>query len=340
MLISESKKDILYLKSNSMIHKLLLLFILTLHLSAHQTGLSFINIIEDENKLLHITYKKPLSDTRGEDISINYPTHCQVQSKEPQRLENGFIINKSTMWCSNEGIRGSRIWVKGLVSSDRGVLLRYEKDESAVKYLLRSTTPFALIDYTSSKFELLNQYLQLGVTHILGGYDHLLFVLSLLLLATNTKVLLYSITAFTLAHSITLAFGIFDLVSIPIVFVESMIALSIIFLARELLSKEKTYTKKNLAIVAFIFGLLHGFGFSSVLKDIGLPHNEIALSLFSFNLGIELGQILFILSVSATVFLLKRYIKDLTKIQNLKIYLIYFIGAISSYWFIQRVLSF
>lgn len=323
-----------------MIRKLLLLLIFTLHLNAHQTGLSFINIVEDDKKLLHVTYKKPLSDTRGEDISINYPSHCQVQSKSPQSMENGFIVNKSTMWCSKEGIRGSRIWVNGLVSSDRGVLLRYEKDELAVRYLLRSTTPFALIDYTSGKLELFYQYLQLGVTHILGGYDHLLFVLSLLLLATNTKALLYSITAFTLSHSITLAFGIFDLVRMDIAFVESMIALSIIFLARELLSKENSYTKNNLAIVAFIFGLLHGFGFSSVLKDIGLPQDEIALSLFSFNLGIELGQILFIVSVSAVVFLLKRYVKNYADLKNLKISLIYLIGGVSSFWFIQRVLSF
>lgn len=323
-----------------MILRIFLFFLFTLQLYGHQTGLSFINIVEDDDRLLHITYKKPLSDTRGEDISINYPNHCQIQSKSPQLLENGFIINKSTIFCAKEGIRGSRVWVSGLVSSDRGVLLRYEKGELVAKYLLRSRTPFALINYTSSKFELFYQYLNLGVTHILGGYDHLLFVLSLLLLATNTRALLYSITAFTLAHSITLAFGIFDLLKIDIVFVESMIALSIIFLARELMSNKPTYTKKNLAIVAFIFGLLHGFGFSSVLKDIGLPQDEIALSLFSFNLGIEVGQIFFILGVSMLFFTLKRYFKNLTNLQNLKVYLIYFIGGVSSYWFIQRVLSF
>jgi len=320
-----------------MILKFLFFLLLSLNLYAHQTGLSFINIIEDDKNLLHITYKKPLSDTRGEDISINYPKSCQILSKSPQKIENGFIINKSKMRCSKEGLKGSRVWVEGLVSSDRGVLIRYEKGESVAKYLLRSTTPFALIDYTSSNLELFYEYVELGVLHILSGYDHLLFVLCLLLLATNLRALLFSITAFTLAHSVTLAFGILGIVRVDILFIESMIALSIIFLARELLSHEQTYTKKNLAIVAFIFGLLHGFGFSSVLRDIGLPQDEIPLSLFAFNIGIELGQIFFILLMSGILYLLKRHFK---KLLGFKVYLIYAIGALSSFWFIQRVLSF
>ena len=320
-----------------MILKLLFFLIFSLNLYAHQTGLSFINIIEDDNNLLHITYKKPLSDTRGEDISVNYPKSCQTLTKSEQLIENGFIINKSKMRCSKEGLKGSRVWIEGLVSSDRGVLLRYEKGESVAKYLLRSTTPFALIDYTSSSLELFYEYVELGVVHILGGYDHLLFVLCLLLLASNLRALLFSITAFTLAHSVTLAFGILDIVRVDILFVEAMIALSIIFLARELLSHEQTYTKRNLAVVAFIFGLLHGFGFSSVLRDIGLPQDEIPLSLFAFNIGIELGQIFFILLMSGVIYLLKRHLQ---KLLGFKIYLIYTIGALSSFWFIQRVLSF
>jgi len=320
-----------------MILKLLFFLLLSLNLHAHQTGLSFINIIEDDESLLHITYKKPLSDTRGEDIFVNYPKSCQTLSTYPQIIENGFIINKSKLRCSKEGLKGSRVWIKGLVSSDRGVLLRYEKGESVSKYLLRSTTPFALIDYTSSSLELFYEYIELGVVHILSGYDHLLFVLCLLLLASNLRALLFSITAFTLAHSITLAFGILDIMRVNIIFVEAMIALSIIFLARELLSHEQTYTKKNLAIVAFIFGLLHGFGFSSVLRDIGLPQDEIPLSLFAFNIGIELGQIFFILIMSLFIYLFKRH---LSMLLSFKIYLIYAIGTISSFWFIQRVFSF
>ena len=320
-----------------MILKLLSFLLLSLNLYAHQTGLSFINIIEDEKNLLHITYKKPLSDTRGEDIFVNYPKSCKIFFKSPQTIENGFIINKSKMRCSQEGLKGSRVWVKGLVSSDRGVLLRYEKGESVAKYLLRSTTPFALIEYTSSDLELFYEYVELGVLHILSGYDHLLFVLCLLLLAANLRALLFSITAFTLAHSITLAFGILNILHVNAAFIEAMIALSIIFLARELLSHQQTYTKKNLAVVAFIFGLLHGFGFSSVLRDIGLPQDEIPLSLFAFNIGIELGQIFFILIMSGIIYLIKRY---LGKFLGFKVYLIYAIGALSSFWFIQRVLSF
>ncbi|MEA2092177.1 MAG: HupE/UreJ family protein, partial [Campylobacterota bacterium] len=203
----------------------------------------------------------------------------------------------------------------------------------------RATTPFVYIDKKSSDFELLVEYTKLGIVHIWVGFDHLLFVLALVLLSLNIKTLLYAITAFTLSHSITLAFGIFGIISVEILYVEAMIALSIVFLARELLIDKKTsFTRKNLGVVAFIFGLLHGFGFSSVLSSIGLPQDEIPLSLFSFNLGIEIGQILFIVCVSLILQVTKTYIK---KYENfIKKSIAYFIGALSSFWLIERVISF
>ncbi len=315
------------------------IFLLLSSLDAHQTGLSYVDIKEDAVNKIVVEYKKPLGDSKAENIFIRYPLKCLRSMEFPQSIVDGFIINKYELWCTQSGLLNSRIWVEGLVSSDRGVLIRYEKEEIVESSLLRATTPFIHINHKSSSFELFREYLELGVVHIWMGFDHLLFVLGILLLAKSRKILLYSITGFTIAHSITLAFGILGIMSVSILYVEAMIALSIIFLARELLiDKATSFSRKYLGIVAFIIGLLHGFGFSSVLQSIGLPQDEIALSLFAFNLGIEVGQILFITAVSALVLILKRYIK--TDSFNFIPYVAYFIGGLSGFWFIERVISF
>lgn len=324
-----------------MVLKKLLYFILFVSelVYAHQTGLSFVDIKEDEQKSISVSYKKPLEDTQAKDIQIRFPSKCVYVSQSKQTIEDGYVINNFTLWCTQEGLAKSRIWVEGLVSSDRGVLLRYEKGSSVEKSLLRATTPFMYVDKQSGNFELAVEYTELGIFHIWSGFDHLLFVLSLVLLARSTKALLYSITGFTIAHSITLAFGVLGIVNVAVAYIEAMIALSIVFLARELvIHNMNSLTRKKLGVIAFIFGLLHGFGFSSVLRSIGLPQNEIALSLFSFNLGIEIGQILFILLLSVILFMLKKYIN--TDENKTKKYLAYGIGIISSFWLIERVLGF
>lgn len=321
--------------------KLFLFFILftTEILQAHQTGISFVDIKEDGKKSISVVYKKPLEDTQAKDIAIRFPAKCMQTSQDKQTIEDGYVINRYTLWCTNDGLAKSRIWVEGLVSSDRGVMLRYENTSSVEKALLRATTPFMYVDKKSGNFELALEYIQLGIVHIWSGFDHLLFVLSLVLLARTTKALLYSITGFTLAHSLTLAFGVLGIVNVGAAYIEAMIALSIVFLARELIVYNvNSLTRQKLGVIAFIFGLLHGFGFSSVLRSIGLPQNEIALSLFSFNLGIEIGQILFILLLSVTLFGLKKYVY--ANENRTKTYLAYAIGGISSYWLIERVVSF
>jgi len=277
--------------------RFLVLFLVSLSLYAHQTGLSFLQLIEHTNHRIDVTYKKPLSDTRVMDIKIEYPQGCRLSPIVKTSIINGFIIQKSHLNCGDTGLMGKKIWVKGLVFSDRGILVRYEKGKYIKKAVLRDTSPFISLVKKQNYFELVAQYVQLGIFHILSGYDHLSFVLLLFLLSSNLKSLLWTISAFTLSHSITLTCGIMGWVYMPPPFIESMIALSIIFLAKELLIEEQTFTKRHLGVIAFSFGLLHGFGFSSALRDIGLPQNEIPLSLFSFNLGIELGQILFILMV-------------------------------------------
>lgn len=321
-----------------MLYKLLLLLSLIFTLEAHQTGLSYIELKELESHKIAVVYRKPLSDKKGKDIVVRYPFGCEKIAETPRKIVNGFIIDEYTLWCGEGGLREKRIWIDGLLSKDRGVLIRYEKDSLVINSLLRARTPFIHISQKSSSLNYFLEYLELGFYHILNGYDHLLFVLALLLLATKMKQLLFAITAFTLSHSITLALSIFSIVSVGVAYIEAMIALSILFLARELVSQKESFTKKHIAVVAFIFGLLHGFGFSSALRNIGLPQDEIPLSLLAFNVGIELGQLLFILCAASVLYILRKYTPRLDTI--LRKLIPYFIGMCSAYWLIDRVLGF
>ena len=318
--------------------KILLVFLTYTSLFAHQTGLSYLEITEDKNAKIDLIYKKPLQDSQANLISLVFPSQCSQTSYKSKTIFNGYIVEKESLWCGKAGLLKSRVWVEGLLRSDRGVLIHYTKGEFSQTTLLRATTPYMLINQKESKLKVFADYFNLGVIHILIGFDHLLFVLSLMLLVSNVKVLLYSITAFTLAHSITLAFGILNIVSVPIAYVEAMIALSIIFLARELIIDKDSFTSRNLGLITFIFGLLHGFGFSSVLSDIGLPQEEIPLALLSFNLGIEAGQLAFISIVTLFILISKKYIKNY--LAKSKFIIAYMIGVISTFWFIQRVLAF
>ena len=188
---------------------------------------------------------------------------------------------------------------------------------------------------------MITDYLLLGVEHILGGIDHLLFVLCLLLIVQGNWTLVKTITAFTLANSITLAMATLGFFKVPQAPIEAMIALSILFLAVELVKQQQG--KRDIAIrapwiVAFIFGLLHGFGFAGALAEVGLPQADIPLALLMFNAGVEAGQLLFIAGVIIIIHAWKHMTKlELTWLPKATIYMI---GSISSFWVFERVMAF
>ncbi len=313
------------------------LFFLVYFLHAHQSGLSYLEIVQQKEGSLDVTYKKPLSDTRVMDIQILFPKVCIRTSAPLVTIHNGFTIKKFTLACKTKDLINKRIWVHGLVRSDRGVLVHYKGEDFVKKALLNAVSPFVLIDKKANYWHLARQYVKLGIFHILTGFDHLMFVMLLFFLAKNLKQLLYTVTFFTLAHSITLACGILGIVYIPPPLVESMIALSIILLAKELLIPKESFTKRHLEITAFSFGLLHGFGFSSALREIGLPQDDIPLSLFFFNVGIELGQILFIAVLGGLVFACNKFGCSFKRVYP---FIAYIVGIVATFWFIQRVLLF
>jgi hydrogenase/urease accessory protein HupE len=193
-------------------------------------------------------------------------------------------------------------------------------------------------------------YLLLGIEHIIGGFDHLLFVLGLLVIARTAKRILLAVTGFTLAHSITLSLSSLGLIDIPIVPVEAAIALSILFLAHEISRHQAdSLTYRYPMLVSFSFGLLHGLGFASALGEIGLARNEVLISLLFFNLGVEAGQVLFILAVVAAVLVLERALRRAALVREQKgeaiarrvdLLAAYVIGVPSAYWLRERLAQF
>ncbi|SFV54286.1 membrane protein, putative [hydrothermal vent metagenome] len=172
------------------------------------------------------------------------------------------------------------------------------------------------------------------------GYDHLLFVLALVLFIQNRKSLFYTITAFTIAHSLTLILASLDLIFVSSIVVESLIALSIVFVAAEIVydSRGKFYlAKKYPWLIASFFGLIHGLGFASVLKEIGLAPNDIVPSLLFFNLGVEIGQLLFITILLVLFFLIERFLR--LSLNRYRIFLAYIIGSVAFFWFLERILE-
>ena len=183
-------------------------------------------------------------------------------------------------------------------------------------------------------------YTKLGISHILKGIDHLLFLVCLLLIAGTRKRILITVTGFTLAHSITLALSALEIVKVPIAPVEAVIALSIVFLAHEIVKDRRdTLTWKYPITVSSSFGLLHGFGFAAVLGEIGLPQTEIVAGLLFFNIGVEIGQIVFVLAVTSLIKGLMMVNLDIKR-SMLKKPFAYAIGILATYWMIERTVGF
>jgi hydrogenase/urease accessory protein HupE len=209
--------------------------------------------------------------------------------------------------------------------------------------LVRPSRPWIEIAAAPGTLAVAGAYVLHGIEHILFGFDHLLFVLALILIVRNGRVLLWTITAFTVAHSITLSLATLGVVHVPAPPVEAMIALSIMLLACEIARLrygQNSLTSRWPWIVAFSFGLLHGFGFASALTDIGLPQGDIPLALLSFNAGVEIGQLIFIGVVLGALFCIRRFGVP-PRIRHAAVPVTsYAIGITSAFWFIERLAGF
>jgi hypothetical protein len=241
------------------------------------------------------------------------------------------------------GLAGKRLRFEGLEGNRNEVLVRLIRlDGSEELTKVTSADPQLMIAVQPDTLGISARYTELGIEHILLGFDHLLFVAALVMLVANVRMLVWTVTSFTLAHSITLALVTLGFVSVPRPPVEAFIALSIVFVAVEIVRQRQGHpslASRKPWLVAFTFGLLHGLGFASALAEIGLPQDNIPLALLFFNVGVEIGQLIFVAALLVLAGLARRFAKP-EQLRHAALAGSYAIGGLASYWLIDRISAF
>lgn len=283
----------------------------------------------------------------GEDAVLKvrpkFPTGTTNLALQRSSYADGVAVQR---WRINVpgGLEGKAITFPGLSETRIDVLARLERDDGTIQLeRILPVDPIFLVKASPGAFEVVQTYTVLGIEHILTGFDHLCFVLSLVMIVGFNRRLVWTVTAFTVAHSITLALATVGVIHVPRPPVEATIALSIVFVASEIIQQQRGregLAAKHPWIVAFAFGLLHGLGFAGALAEVGLPANAIPLALLFFNIGVEVGQLLFIAAVLLAMALLSRLAAPRTELRHAVVLTAYFIGGIASYWVIERVSNF
>jgi hydrogenase/urease accessory protein HupE len=310
---------------------------------AHDVRPGYLSLTERADGRFDALFKVPASAETQLALEARLPPDCRETAPPQGERVTGATVERWIVDCGAAGLENGEISIGGLELTLTDVLLRVEwRDGARYSTLLRPEAPSARAGREQRASVPVAGFLRLGVEHILGGIDHLLFVLCLVLLVDGTRRLLLTITAFTVAHSVTLALATLGLVRVPSGPVEASIALSIVLLAVELVRRrrgESSLTARRPWLVAFAFGLLHGLGFAGALSQVGLPQGEIPLALLLFNGGVELGQIAFVvvmLGLLAAGRLASRRVV-LRPPSWAPLVPAYAIGCVAATWLIQRV---
>lgn len=317
----------------------LLVLMMCCELSAHEVRPAYLRIQQTAAEQFDVLWRVPAMGDMRLGIYINMPQQCEPAGEPLHWQEGGTYVERWGTHCPG-GLEGETVKVDGLSSTFIDALARYERLDGTHQVVrLSPTEPAFVLTATESLPEVAKTYAWLGVEHILLGIDHLLFVLALLLLVPNMRSLFWTITAFTLAHSLTLGAATMGWVQVPQQPVEAVIALSILFVAMEIVhwrQGKPGITRRWPWLVAFTFGLLHGFGFAGALGEIGLPQHSIPFALLFFNLGVEAGQLLFIAAVLLAWAVLRRMSWP-TWIWRVPVYAI---GSMAAFWTIERIAGF
>ena len=304
---------------------------------AHEARPGFLELRETGPETYSLLWKKPTGGEVEIQIAPVVPEGCRLVTPDRQQMTPGALIVRGTLQCRG-GIAGKSLAIAGLEATISDVLVRvHHADGRLESHLLRPTSPTVTLGAATSGLARAVGYLQLGIQHIVLGVDHLLFVLGLLLIVKDRWMLVKTISAFTVAHSITLAIATLGYASAPLPPLNAAIALSILFLGPEIVRSwrgETSFTIRHPWVVAFAFGLLHGFGFASGLTALGLPQAEIPLSLLLFNVGVELGQLAFVL----LFLLLERSFRvlEIDWPRWAEALPGYAVGSLGAFWTIQR----
>ncbi len=294
----------------------------------HETPIATIDIIERDNNnfLVRNNFVSPTEDWEPKFL---LPEQC--------------VADRNFIKCEPPGLVGN-LSIEQIGENFSGAVIRLQrKDQSLSVFTLSNDKKNIFIseDSFEARLHTIRVYTVLGIEHILIGLDHLAFVLGLSLLFTRLSTAVKTISAFTIAHSITLGISAVGHVTLPIAIVEALIALSISTVAAEKLLQSRGYlpwSNDKPMIIGFMFGLLHGFGFASVLTDLGLPKDSALTSLFSFNIGVEIGQIIFVCLVFACLFGMRRFL-SLNLYASSQNAVAYLIGILGLFWAIERTVA-
>lgn len=284
-----------------------------------------------------LVWKAPILGGLATRAQPLLPDYCQLRLETPQ-LAGPAVVAKGTVTCSRS-LDGATVGLIGMEPGSTDALLRVAPLGRPVQSeRLTSGSSTYTVSGVPDRWQVARTYFVIGVEHIVAGFDHLLFVVALVLLLQRGRAVVVAASAFTLAHSITLAGTTLGLFGLPQAPVEASIALSIVFLAVEIAkarSDEPRLSERLPWVVAFLFGLLHGFGFAGALREIGLPETDVPMALLTFNLGVEAGQLLIIAATLAALATLERLAP---KVRRPAIIAgTYLIGATASFWFIERI---
>ncbi len=316
----------------------LTLLCLPLAVRADELRPAYLELTQTDAEHWRMVWKAPILGGLATRARPSLPAFC-TQGRAAARLDGGTVVAVIPVACSRP-LAGQQVGIEGMEAGFTDALVRIAPLARPIQ-AERLTPDHQRLTISSvpDRWQVARTYLQLGVEHILTGYDHLLFVIALVLLLGRGWTVIKAATAFTLAHSLTLAgttLGLFGLAQAP---VEALVALSIVFLAVEIVKQRQgppRLAERVPWMVAFFFGLIHGFGFAGALREIGLPDNDVPMALLTFNLGVELGQLLIIAAVLAVIAFIRRLAPP--ALRPATVSASYVIGSIASFWFIERLL--
>jgi len=312
---------------------------------AHEIRPAYLQIDEIAPGRYQLLWRTPVLSGMRLPVVVQLPTTVRNVTEPAVHEFSDAVAERRLVEFASGTIEGSRIDFIGLQATITDVLVRIVMADGTQRtFLVHPSQPWLAVAAQPSRFDVATTYLRLGIEHILGGVDHLLFVLALLLLVKGWRRVLLTVTAFTVAHSLTLAAAALGFVHVPQKPIEACIALSIMFVAAEIIYAGRGRSGLTLRapwIVAFTFGLLHGFGFAGALSEVGLPQHAIPVALLFFNLGVEVGQLFFI----AAVFLLfTAQMRASQQLRGLFAWIQraapYAVGGIAAFWVVQRVAAF
>lgn len=307
--------------------------------TAHPLAPALLQLEDRGEGLVDVLWKRSSLSVPGSNIEPVLPPACPATTPATFEEQGVAVLVRWTIDCGTKGLVGQPLRVDGLGPAKIDTLVRIAlEDGRSIQRVLRRGEPEMIVPEKVGRFEVFADYLTIGFEHILSGADHLLFVFGLFLLCSAIGPLVKTITSFTVGHSVTLSLAALGYTNLPSGPIEVLIAASVLALAVELArdTEKETLMRRYPWPMALLFGLLHGMGFAGALREVGLPQGEIPMALFSFNVGIELGQLVFVLALGIGAAILHRISLPIPLPQRAAVYIM---GSLAAFWTIERTVS-